>query len=230
MRHLWRTREYRTVGGIAGYVVAVVVGLSGHHPSSAFTDVVLMASAGYFTGALLSELRQARRPTGVRSASLEPREVANYVPRWALRWLATVAGIAVALVFMRVALPRHSARGSTTSVLAIYAAVAVGVVALATSAANRIVRRPQPVDEPSVVGADDAVRSASVHALVGAGLALALLIVSKESWAVAVSTRVAPVEFLCGIGSVAAYGLAIASWTTLTSAAWQVRRAAVRPA
>jgi hypothetical protein len=60
------------------------------------------------------------------------------------------------------------------------AAVAVGVTVAVELLLRRMVRRPQPVDEPMALAVDNALRSTSVHAAAGAGLAIVLLSLSLQ--------------------------------------------------
>ncbi|HEY6590335.1 MAG TPA: hypothetical protein VI751_04770 [Actinomycetota bacterium] len=60
------------------------------------------------------------------------------------------------------------------------AAVAVGVTVAVELLLRRMVRRPQPVDDPTALAVDNALRSTSVHAAAGAGLAIVLLSLSLQ--------------------------------------------------
>jgi hypothetical protein len=172
-----RTRLWRTVGvlaALAGMVAWAVVQWSTARSLTITLTVLLWGLIGYWVGSVVAELGTARALTGdgPRSASLAPREMAQYVGRWASRWplrLAVVGGVS-----MLVAL---GLGGGTWWNWA--CGLGTIVVAAVTRAVSRyVLDRPQPVQADDVAAADDAVRSRSLHALGGTAVGIEIWLAS----------------------------------------------------
>jgi hypothetical protein len=69
------------------------------------------------------------------------------------------------------------------------AAVAVGVTVAVELLLRRMVRRPQPVDDPTALAVDNALRSTSVHAAAAAGAGLAIVLLSLSLQVTNVATN-----------------------------------------
>jgi hypothetical protein len=67
-----------------------------------------------------------------------------------------------------------------------------------------------------LVNADDAIRSASVHALAGAGIAFELLIVSGQLINLAVVSTLDLLRWTLPVLAILSFGVAIGSWIHLT--------------
>jgi hypothetical protein len=75
-----------------------------------------------------------------------------------------------------------------------------------------IVARPQPAADPDVMRADDAIRSASVHALAGAGAALQLIICSVHVMSIGAISESQFGMWAFVSAGLACFVLAFASW------------------
>ena len=79
-----------------------------------------------------------------------------------------------------------------------------------------IVARRQPAVNLDLVRADDAIRSASIHALAGAGLALELLVASVVVGEIAGTFNNSLASWSLGSAAVLLFGSALGSWIHLT--------------
>ncbi|NNH24730.1 hypothetical protein HLB09_16875, partial [Pseudokineococcus marinus] len=84
-RYLARHRRHRSVGGLLGVALAVVVGVRwyqsvgfGFSQGSPLADVLFCGVAGVLVGALLAETYRLRPAAGARTASLEPHAPAPH--------------------------------------------------------------------------------------------------------------------------------------------------------
>ena len=186
--YLLTARVLRTWGVLGGLFLPPLVGAAlggGESPN------LVWAFMGYLVGAIYAELSLVRPVAdGRRSASLVPRELADYLPRrllWAQRGLgalAVVAGIAA------VAVPYGQRSPWFERQDAILFAVVAGAAALGLGLERLqrwLVRRPQPFVEPSLVAADDAIRSQSVHSVAGSGIAVLLVLCGAAAGALSMS-------------------------------------------
>ena len=170
-RYLRRGRLFRTVGGAVPFVTGTVPyalwaatrGLPAPWPLGLFG--VRSWLAGYLAGVLVAEWSWAR-PHGA------------LVP--VIAW-GPVAPAPVRELVLR-------GRGGALAT----AAVAVGVTVAVELLLRRMVRRPQPVGDPMALAVDNALRSTSVHAAAGAGLAIVLLSLSLQVTNVATNLASGP--------------------------------------
>jgi hypothetical protein len=139
----------------------------------------------YFAGAALAVITM---PTShsqgrTRQAVLAPRAVDDYLATHVRRllWGSSALVLALLPIYAAVAAWARRPQGPRTEggVLPIAEIAAVVVIALAVAvvseiAQRRLVARPQPVNSPDLVAADDALRSASVSAAAGAGVVVVL--------------------------------------------------------
>jgi hypothetical protein len=205
-RYLRRSRLSRTVGGAVPFLAgtaapmawAAVRGLPAPWPLGLFG--VRSWLAGYLAGVLVAEYRWARpQPGVVRSAALVPRRLGDYLPARVLRGtrLATLAVVALVPVIawgpVAPAPVRELVVGGRGGALAT-AAVALAVAAAVELLLRRLVARPQPAADPDALAVDDALRSTSVHAVAGAGLAIVLLCLSLQVGLVAANLGGGPVR------------------------------------
>src|SRR4051794_29594931 len=101
IRYLATTRRWRVTGFAAGYVLSILATVLVHQVGSLG---FLVLFAGWFTGALVAEVRVAHLAHGPRRiASVQPRLPRSYLsrPAWAL--VPTAAGLAVAVAAASVA-------------------------------------------------------------------------------------------------------------------------------
>ena len=176
--YLRTAASLRAVGVAAGLVLPpLAVWALGLSPRVAFpywTWVFL----GYLAGAVYAEVSLVRRGDPAHPvATLQVRAVAAYL-RPSLLAAQRVAGgvavvIAAAVALVPIRVPPSQALGRLPAVALTLAAA---VFALGLESVERwLVTRPQPFDAPDLVAADDAIRSASLHAVAGSGLAVVLL-------------------------------------------------------
>ena len=214
--YIRRTRRFRLVGGFTGLFLPLLSVFTGGPLPKPFDFGLFDALLGYLLGAVIAEL-SFKRPQGeLPSASLVPRSVTNYLARWyriALR-LATGLGVAVALWYNSI--PGHETSGPGAPPPLIVLVIMFAGTWLTIELLQRyIVARRQPVVNLDLVRADDAIRSASIHALAGAGLALQLLVASVMLGEIAETTEGAATWSL-GITAVVLFGCGLGSWVHLT--------------
>jgi hypothetical protein len=225
--YLRRTRRIRTIGALAGVVTSVlyVTATDGGERNSFLGNGLFLAVVGYLVGTVVAESVVPRLPRGeIRAASLVPRTLGDYLPRYAIWALRVVPAVSVALVPVFAAMkeapvPNISALGFavTTGVLV---TMAVGIEMMQ----RVIVNRPQPAVPPDLLDADDALRSASVHALAGGGVALSLIWLTYQLGAIG-NGRGSLASWLLAVLAILSIGLALWSWIDLAHPKeWRVRR------
>ena len=214
IRYLATTRRWRTVGLVVGLLASVGWALS----QGAVRVDFLTLFAGWFVGALVAEIRLARTSFGPRrAASLTARVPVMYLPRLAW-WL--VPALAVASVALAgYASVRAGAPDPTVWLLG-GAAVVIAVVVNRVQA--RVLRRPQPVEAPDVVAADDAIRSRSLHVLTGGGATLVLYCVLGQL-VVAADLAGDAAAGLRGLATLGFFVVPVVGWAMAT-AHWRVVR------
>ena len=173
--YLHTARVLRTWGVIGGIVLPDVITAAVGGRSGVGQPVWVFI--GYLIGALYAEVALVRRaPDGRRAATLHPRELSQYIPRRILI-AQRVVPVLVVLGAITVFLVPYGHRSGWEgfdrpvgiAITAVFFALAFG---LGLERLERwIVERPQPFTEPSLVAADDAIRSQSVHSLGGSGVA-----------------------------------------------------------
>lgn len=226
--YIRRTRILRTVGGLVGLVAAAAyTAITDEQPPEPFDFSLFNGLVGYLLGAMAAEL-SFRRPAGpVPAAALEPRDVAAYFPsalRWALRIAAAVGLILVPLFLV---LPHREREMAEVDILP--AAVLISMIVIVAAGVELlqryVVARPQPAVEDDLLRADDAVRSASVHALAGAGLAIELVIVSVELAAIATVSDIQILRWTLPWFALVTFLSSLAAWIHVTHPSrWRVRR------
>lgn len=174
--YLRRARVLRSLGGSLGLLVPMLVTVTtrGRVQLGGWELVLL----GYLLGAAAAEALVARRPpTGERRASLAPRLLTSYLPRWTrnLRWLLVLTAAALA-AWHAVLQGLTAFPGGPLGALAGCLAVA----AASELALRAVVGRPQPMVDADLLAADDALRASSLQALAGAAVAIELLLVADQ--------------------------------------------------
>lgn len=153
------------------------------------------ALAGAVGGFLLGSAAAAAVPQPVppgsrRVASLTPRRVEDYVGTRVLGAMRLTALACAGIAAAATALPSRPAFRTGDATWVLVGGGALVVALLVELAARRVVGRPQLAATPDDVRADDAIRSFSVHALVGSGLALVLLLLATAAWNAGVASDV----------------------------------------
>lgn len=218
LRHLARSRSARWTGAICGCVVAVYAGAAGS-TGRWYDNLTVMGPIGYFLGAVsAAAVGHAEAPQdGARAATLVPRRPRDYLGR-ILRWGpgATAAVLAAITVITWPSTPGRQGR-----VLA--DAVVSALAAAIWWAERRIVDRPQPMTDPRLLAADDAIRADLMHVIGGAGLALCAFIACGQLAAIAVSSTSTHGRSVANATAVIAAGLGLVGWLARRSP-WFVRR------
>lgn len=214
--HLHRGLQWRLAGAVAGIVL-----------SFGLTTPGLEMLVGYLAGGIVAELTQARRSASGGTASLSPRTVNDYLPRQGLRLFRILSG-SLAVASGAVFLLRPTAAGDISpdgsSPLLILAG-ALLVVLVVEVALRYVAGRSQRGDPSDLVAADDALRSASMHATLGAGIAISFLLLSAVLSGVAAASSLPVVRWVALVGAVASIGAAVVSWLRYGhDTAWIVRR------
>jgi hypothetical protein len=226
--YLRRSKRIRTVGALAGVITSVVWTAVTEDSTAFISNGLIMAAAGYLAGAFVAEfLLQRPQAKGSRLASLVPRTLGDYLPRTAIAIQRGLPVLSLALIPVYAGLqgrPRIPVRIGVGG-FALISVVVVGGAILVEAAQRMVVRRAQPVLPPDLLSADDAVRSASVHAMAGAGIALMLFALSYQLASVGSVTDIEPLGWIFPVLAIVALGLALASWIDLGHPkAWRVRR------
>lgn len=223
-----RTRILRTAGGVAGLVAAAVYkAITEEEPPEPFDFSLFNGLLGYLLGAVAAELTFTRPSAKLPAASLEPREVAAYLPTALRTTLRISAGAGLVLVPLFVVLPHRESEMARVETLptAILISMILIVLAGVELLQRFIVARPQPAVDVDLLRADDAVRSASLHALAGAGIALELVIVSVEIAAIGSVSDVQLLRWTLPWIALACFLSSLAAWMHVTRPAhWRVRR------
>lgn len=219
-----RTRILRIAGGVAGFLTPIAYrAFTGEPPPVPFDFGLVDALVGYLLGAVLAEVTVRRPKTEVPTASLVPRDVRDYLPSFYTTTLRLAAAAALGLYPLYVVI--SGPEGEAELPPAIVMVSMILLILLGVEILQRyIVGRPQPAVETDLVQADDAVRSASVHALAGAGIALELLIAALQILGIGVASDTRLLRWTLPWISVICFGLALGSWQHLTRPYhWQVR-------
>ena len=187
--YLRNARVLRTLGALAGLFLPVLVAVALGLPVEG--DLVWVF-VGYLLGALYAELSLVRPlPDGKRAASLVPRALTDYLPR-ELRVTQRTLGVVVTAGFVALAAVPFDPPGSIQMrpdlwVFVIGSASGLGLAVGLERLQGWLVRRPQPFTAPTLIAADDAIRSQSVHSLSGSGIAIEFLLLSVVCFGLAQS-------------------------------------------
>ncbi len=168
--YLATTRRWRA----AGLVIGILVSIAWTVANGGFAVHSLTLFAGWFAGACAAEVRSTHLSLAPRRAAfLRPRRPSAYLPRPAWALLTVCVGLSVAIAITTAVLATlGDAHPGVPAVFWLLAALVVA--AMVRSAQLRALGRPQPLAEPDVLRADDAIRSRSLHVLAGGGAALVL--------------------------------------------------------
>lgn len=167
-RWLRRSRHFRYVGGLSGFILAVGTWSNGADLGSTAVGVL----GGVAAGGAVAELHRRRRHATARIAELTRRRLTDYARPVDLAALAAVALAAIGLAGWSA-----SGGGRTTDLAAVAAA---GAVAATTVALMRfVVYRPRPALDPDLRQADELMRRlAATQGFVRPAIAVALVLIA----------------------------------------------------
>ncbi len=177
---LHRARRWRTVGFTLGWLAPYahlwLTRSAFDQPSLGYLTLV-----GYVVAALCAELSSPRRSSTSGAAELSVRDVERYLPTAARKWVHVVAGASVAATAANALLPQRPAGGSPDAGgFALGTVVVLALLVAAEILPRIVVRHAQPFHSSDLLTADDALRSWSAHAVVGALLASMLFVLSRQ--------------------------------------------------
>ena len=223
--YIRRTRTLRVLGAVVGCLGPVIWSAYRQEGAPApFDNTLLTGLVGYLLGAVAAELT-FKRPRGESAtATLAPRELHQYLPETLTKTMRVCAVTTALLLPVYLMLPARNERMGTPQLIGwVLAPLLIWFVIEMLQ--RYIVRRPQPMGDADLVDADDAIRSLSVHALAGAGIALELMMVGGAIFAISFVTDVQILRWTFPWLGVAAMGAALGSWLHLTRPErWRVNR------
>jgi hypothetical protein len=217
--YLARVRRWRSAGLITGVVLTLVWSIQ----HDGVTLNALSMFAGWFAGALVAEVSQARVPSGPRRvAALQPRLPHAYVSRFSWALVPVTAGLSVAIA-AGTAIEAGRGRMSPDWTAWVWLGLALVVAVLVRLTQRHVLNRSQALDEPDVLAADDAIRSRSLHVLCGGGAALILYCCSGQLAALQLSFGQPFYEPVLAAQGLGLFLIPALGWNVATSA-WRVRR------
>lgn len=220
--YLARTRRWRLGGAVVGFVTphayAAMMASRGLDLTlpTPFDFDLFDAVLGYLIGAVVAELTLARPTPTAPAAALAPRRLDAYLSSTHSRTLRAATVVGLMLVGLSRVLPASREIGDELPAAWLLVAMLLVVLVTVEGLQRYIVGRPQPVVDREVVEADDAIRSASVHALAGAGLALELIVVSVLLAVIGVVSAIPLLRATLPWLAVACFALALVSWAYVT--------------
>lgn len=187
---------------------------------------LLSLFVGWFVGAVIAEWRvssTARPPGARRTAALEPRRLADYVPgrarlvplaAWGILIGSELAGLGA--VVLR--------RGGGVAVALLWLALTAVAGAVLAAVGRQVLVRPQRYIDDGLVTADDALRSRSLHVLAGSALALAGYLLGGFVHVMTPYSSVLSDGVTGAIGAIGFLAAPIFGFIVATSAAAPIRR------
>lgn len=184
LRHyLKESKRSRRLGAVVGNFVGMVASWSlslDRHEHADFINLHWILG-GYLVGGIYAEFALSRPADTVgRVAALDVRQKSDYRPR---RLSVILAIVTFAVVLLAISGARGDRLASATSRqkvgwpasnFVVYLTIALLIQGGGEFLAQRIAARPRRMTEPSLVAADDAIRSQSIHTVYGSILALEL--------------------------------------------------------
>lgn len=167
-RWLRRSRHFRFVGGLAGFVLQF--GVAGNGVS--WASLTLGILGGVAAGGALAEVHSWRRRHGPRVADLSRRQLRDYVRLVDVVALAVVAAAAMALLVSGL-IDRDRADAGPAAI------VALVVVAVLVAMLRLVVLRPRPALDPALRDADELMRRlAATRGFTRPAIAVAIALVA----------------------------------------------------
>lgn len=189
-RWLRRSRHFRLVGGLAGFVLSVGWWENG----IGVAPTAIGTLGGVTVGGALAEVHSWRvTRSGPRIADLAHRHLLDYVRAVDVAALLAAAAAAAGL------LARAAVAGRRTE--AVMAALAIGVAAWLALMLRLVVLRPRPALDPALHRADELMRRlAATVGFIGPGIALTMILVATALDRSGAGTVVVVVLWLVGLG------------------------------
>lgn len=215
--HLARNLKWRMSGAIVGAALPLGTNVPG-----------LEMIAGYLVGAILAEL-SAKPFDDVpgRGAAVAPRFVETYIPRSSLVWFRILCGIGTLTAASFFIIPLRADDGITNEPLAfgLTSGGSLLLLAVIEMTLRHLAGRSQNGTSEDVVAADDALRSAAMHATLGAGMALAFLLIGAAALGIGIATDVQLLRWVGAPVAIVCFVSALTSWVRLgPDTPWSVSR------
>jgi hypothetical protein len=220
-RYLGWTRRSRAAGAFLGVLAfgKWILYDRMDDPQPGVAPWLILAVAGYLLGTVAAEvtLRTLDRPM-VPAAGLRRRVSEMYVPTFATAtlWVLPTVCLACAAAYVSIADQAHLSMRLgiviTPTIMGFLLAIGIRWIV------RLVVNRPQPAVSEEVVLVDDATRSASLHAITGAAIALDLILFSvvTSELEMALEARYPHTRIdLISVLTVGSLLLAFASWFLL---------------
>lgn len=229
-QRLRRGRRIRTAGFLIGWslpYIAFWLVRDGRSDSGRWTRSAFIL--GYLVAAVVAELTDRRDDGRTRVASLDPRRLDAYMPRWAHfgPWVIAFASLMTVAVYAVVPW-REWPDGSGPSVATQLgrALLIVGTVVAIEVVQRFIVQRRQTYSTADMVQADDALRSSSVSILAGVSMGLSLNIWSGLIWSLGGRTDVQVLRWVAPFTALGMVVTALIVFMRLSNPLlqWRVRR------
>ena len=214
--YLQRNARFRFTGAVLGFVLPLGSDVPG-----------LEMIGGYLAGAILAEVTARPIVTSREArASLVPRELGQYIPAYAIKLFRALSIAAAAVAMTWYLVPEGRDRSTDPEIGPVAAAAGAIILLLVVEASLRyIIRRPQPAAEASLLDLDDAIRSASMHATIGAGIGIAFLLLGASAWAVGFRSDIEIVRWIAPFAGIFCLFAGISFWAQLGhDTPWRVKR------
>ena len=189
-RWLRRSRHFRFVGGLSGFILQF--GFAGNGVD--WASLTLGILGGVATGGALAEIHSWRRRQGPRVAELSRRRLRDYVRLVDVVAVTVVVAAAVALLIGGV-IERDRADAGPAAL------VALAVVAMLVAMLRLVVLRPRPALDPGLREADELMRRlAATRGFTRPAIAVAIVLVAVALEATGASSNDVGLLWLVALG------------------------------
>ncbi len=221
-RAIARSRGLRLLGAALGFLLPSLIRVLARDSLNT-GSALWWGLTGYLAGALLAVLVPVA-PHGepLHAAALVPRRAHDYLPRRVLGAPAAMVSLSLLAALVLVWVPR---RPHASGISGPTRAVVVSVVAalITVVGARWVVRRRQPVPDPEVLAADDALRSHALHLVFGTGITVGALAAAVITFQLLNTTSVQVLRWTCLVVGLAEVLFAGFAWGGLRNDGWRVR-------
>jgi hypothetical protein len=183
-RYLTWTRRWRMAGAFLGILAFGKWILLDRmdHPEPGIAPWLILAVGGYLIGAVVAEITlhgiHGIEQPEVSAASLQERRPDMYVPKSAITVLWSVPLLCIALVPAYLLLADQPHIHSRLGIVVAASFGGLGLAVVIRQLILHVVLRPQPAVSDELQQVDNAMRSSSLHAIVGSAVALELILLS----------------------------------------------------